>query len=68
MHLLNKQKYDIIAKKIKIEMKNTHQIHSNTLLFIKIPIGLVFIDKKCIFAPLINRGRVPQNLITRLCQ
>ena len=25
-------------------------------------------EKKCIFAALINRGRVPQNLITRLCQ
>jgi len=35
---------------------------------IKIKIGLVYIDKKCIFAPLINRGRVPQNLIIRLCQ
>ncbi len=29
---------------------------------------LVDIEKKCIFAPLINRGRVPQNLIIRLCQ
>ena len=29
---------------------------------------LVFMNKKCIFAPLINRGRVPQNLIIRLCQ
>jgi hypothetical protein len=36
--------------------------------FIKIEIQLVFINKKCIFAPLINGGRVPQNLITRLCQ
>ncbi len=28
---------------------------------------LVTFEKLCIFAPLINRGRVPQNLITRLC-
>ena len=38
------------------------------LSIIKIQIELVFIDKKCIFAALINRGRVPQNLIIRLCQ
>jgi hypothetical protein len=25
--------------------------------------GIVRIKKRCIFAPLINRGRVPQNLI-----
>ena len=49
---------------LKIHIKNRH----NTVSIIKIQIGLVFIDKKCIFAPLINRGRVPQNLIIRLCQ
>lgn len=49
---------------IKIHAENRH----NTVSFIKIQIELVFIDKKCIFAPLINRGRVPQNLIIRLCQ
>ena len=43
----------------KIHIENRH----NTVLSIKIQIELVFIDKKCIFAPLINRGRVPQNLI-----
>ena len=48
----------------KIHIKNRHR----TVSFIKIQIELVFIDKKCIFAPLINRGRVPQNLIIRLCQ
>jgi hypothetical protein len=42
--------------------------HPNKLLIIKMQMELVFIDKKCIFAPLINRGRVPQNLIIRLCQ
>ncbi|KIA84762.1 hypothetical protein OA85_13685 [Flavobacterium sp. AED] len=68
MHLLNKQKYDIIAKKNKVDTKNTDQILTNTLPFIKILFELAFINKKCIFAPLINRGRVPQNLITRLCQ
>jgi hypothetical protein len=68
MHLLNKQKYDIIAKKNKVDAKNTNQILSNALPFIKILFELAFINKKCIFAPLINRGRVPQNLITRLCQ
>ncbi len=47
-----------------ISSENRH----NTLLFIKIQFELVFINKKCIFAPLINRGRVPQNLIIRLCQ
>ena len=35
---------------------------------IKIQFELAFLNKKCIFAPLINRGRVPQNLIIRLCQ
>ena len=30
-------------------------------------IRLVFLDLNCIFAPLINGGRVPQNLIKRLC-
>ena len=40
----------------------------NKLPYHKIKIELVFIDKKCIFAPLINRGREPQNLIIRLCQ
>jgi hypothetical protein len=40
----------------------------NNVSVIKIEIKLVYNDKKCIFAPLINRGRVPQNLITRLCQ
>ena len=49
---------------VKIHIENRH----NTVSFIKIQIELVFIDKKCIFAPLINRGRVPQNLIIRLCQ
>ena len=68
MYLLNKQKYDIIPKKYKIEVKNTRQIIPNTLPLIKILFELAFINKKCIFAPLINRGRVPQNLITRLCQ
>ena len=34
----------------------------------KIEFELAFLNKKCIFAPLINRGRVPQNLIIRLCQ
>jgi hypothetical protein len=68
MHLLNKQKYDIIPKKYKIEVKNTCQINPNALPIIKILFGLAFINKRCIFAPLINRGRVPQNLITRLCQ
>jgi len=38
------------------------------LSVIKIQFELAFLNKKCIFAPLINRGRVPQNLITRLCQ
>jgi hypothetical protein len=35
---------------------------------IKLQFELAFLNKKCIFAPLINRGRVPQNLIIRLCQ
>ena len=35
---------------------------------IKTQFELAFLNKKCIFAPLINRGRVPQNLIIRLCQ
>jgi hypothetical protein len=68
MHFLNKQKYDIIAKKNKIQVKNTPQTYPNALSFIKILFELAIINKKCIFAPLINRGRVPQNLITRLCQ
>ena len=51
-----------------MEVKINAQNHSNKLLIIKIRFTLVFINKKCIFAPLINRGRVPQNLITRLCQ
>ena len=68
MYLLNKQKYAIIAKKYKIEVKNTPQIDPNTLPFIKMAFALANLNKKCIFAPLINRGRVPQNLITRLCQ
>ena len=34
----------------------------------KIQLKLAFLNKKCIFASLINRGRVPQNLIIRLCQ
>jgi len=55
-------------KKSKIGLKIKTIATPKTLLFIKIPIELVFIEKKCIFAPLINRGRVPQNLITRLCQ
>jgi hypothetical protein len=38
------------------------------LSIIKIQFELAFLNKKCIFAPLINRGRVPQNLIIRLCQ
>jgi hypothetical protein len=38
------------------------------LSVIKIQFELAFLNKKCIFAPLINRGRVPQNLIIRLCQ
>ena len=38
-------------------------------LSLKLPdYELVFFRKRIIFAPLINRGRVPQNLITRLCQ
>jgi len=49
---------------VKIHPKNRHK----TLLYNKIYFCLVFLNKKCIFAPLINRGRVPQNLITRLCQ
>jgi hypothetical protein len=48
----------------KIHLKNRH----NTVSIINLQIELVFINKKCIFAPLINRGRVPQNLIIRLCQ
>ena len=48
----------------KIFLNVQFVVHQNT----KIKIELVFIDKKCIFAPLINRGRVPQNLIIRLCQ
>jgi hypothetical protein len=39
-----------------------------TLLINKIKFVSLFINKKCIFAPLINRGREPQNLIIRLCQ
>ena len=35
---------------------------------LKINTGIPSLEKKCIFAPLINRGREPQNLITRLCQ
>jgi hypothetical protein len=68
MHLLYKQKYDIITKNNKIQVKNTSQNNANILPFIKILFPLAIINKKCIFAPLINRGRVPQNLITRLCQ
>ena len=49
-------------------MKIHAQNHPNKVSIIKIQIELVYIDKKCIFAPLINRGRVPQNLIIRLCQ
>jgi hypothetical protein len=48
----------------KIKNRNT----CNPLLAIKVTIKLVCFNKRCIFAPLINRGRVPQNLITRLCQ
>lgn len=36
------------------------------MFLIKIQIELVYINKKCIFAPLINRGRVPQNLINKI--
>ena len=46
-----------------ISTKNTKQ-----LSIIKIRFRLAFLNKKRIFAPLINRGRVPQNLIIRLCQ
>jgi hypothetical protein len=35
---------------------------------IKTETAFAVTNKKSIFAPLINRGRVPQNLITRLCQ
>jgi len=48
--------------------KMDSKIILTSLPFIKIQFELVLINKKCIFAPLINRGRVPQNLITRLCQ
>lgn len=36
-------------------------------LLLNIKPRLASLKKNCIFAPLINRGRVPQNLITRLC-
>ena len=48
--------------------KNKRSIIPKLVLLVKTASVLVFIDKRCIFAPLINRGRVPQNLITRLCQ
>jgi len=41
---------------------------SKTNKQLKINTGITPLEKKCIFAPLINRGREPQNLITRLCQ
>jgi hypothetical protein len=57
-----------LDEKIGIDLGNQAENLLNKVLFIKIQTELVFIDKKCIFAPLINRGRVPQNLIIRLCQ
>lgn len=42
----------------------TYWFNHNTL---KIKSKLALIKKNCIFAPLINRGREPQNLIIRLC-
>lgn len=47
---------------------NKHKKTAKRLSIIKIHFELAFLNKKCIFAPLINRGRVPQNLIIRLCQ
>jgi hypothetical protein len=41
-----------------------HKIFSNNKLDVNICNSF---KKNLIFAPLINRGRVPQNLITRLC-
>jgi hypothetical protein len=52
-------------------LKNRVKLFSKRTLFedySKNKISVVCFQKKCIFAPLINGGRVPQNLITRLCQ
>ncbi len=65
---LNHTKVDYLVLKTEIQTQIHYQNCFKTMLVIKIQIELVFIDKKCIFAPLINRGRVPQNLIIRLCQ
>lgn len=59
--------YDLfIIKEIQSELISTK--NAKQLSTIKIRFRLAFLNKKCIFAPLINRGRVPQNLIIRLCQ
>ncbi len=65
---MNYTKLDYFSLKKEIERKIQVENRHNTVSIIKIQMELVFIDKKCIFAPLINRGRVPQNLIIRLCQ
>jgi hypothetical protein len=52
-----------VLKVNELGIKKVKQLTIN-----KIEFGLAFLNKKCIFAPLINRGRVPQNLIIRLCQ
>jgi hypothetical protein len=53
----------ILLKVNELAVKKVKQLTIN-----KIEFELAFLNKKCIFAPLINRGRVPQNLIIRLCQ
>ncbi len=58
----------LIPKKLEMYLPKIIIKPRNLFLHIILKITLVIWNKKCIFAPLINRGRVPQNLITRLCQ
>lgn len=58
----------IYLSKIKLNISELGLKITKQIAIIKIELKLVFLNKKCIFAPLINRGRVPQNLIIRLCQ
>lgn len=55
--------YKILLKVNELDIKSAKHFS-----IIKKQFELAFLNKKCIFAPLINRGRVPQNLIIRLCQ
>ncbi len=58
----------IYLSKNKLKINELGLKIAKQIVVIKIQLKLAFLNKKCIFAPLINRGRVPQNLIIRLCQ